>query len=128
MPPKLSPTQLDSKLEALRDHVHAHLVELASVSKRTLKAVFAKRKNYMDFFYTNSSTPMEGILQRLSSAMARKRWLCSCAIVTAAAIHILLRLESDVNQTAAAARESFIYADLVAVAAVEKPHCCKGCQ
>ena len=53
--------------------------------------------------------------------MERRRWLCSCAIVTAAAIHIPLRLESDVNQTAAAARESFIYADLVAVAAVEKP-------
>ena len=53
--------------------------------------------------------------------MERRRWLCSCAIVTAAAIHVPLRLESDVNQTAAAARESFIYADLVAVAAVEKP-------
>ena len=58
MPPKLSPTQLDSKLEALRDYVHAHLAELASVSKRTLKAVFAKQKNYMErnfyqFLYTN---------------------------------------------------------------------------
>ena len=58
MPPKLSPTQLDSKLEALRDYVHAHLVELASVSKRTLKAVFAKQRNYMErnfynFLYTN---------------------------------------------------------------------------
>ena len=44
MPPKLSPTQFDSK----RDYVHAHLAELASVSKRTLKAVFAKQKNYME--------------------------------------------------------------------------------
>ena len=64
MPPKLSPKQLDSKLEALRDFVHAHLAELASVSKRTLKAVFAKQRNYMqrnfhNFLYTNEKRVTE---------------------------------------------------------------------
>ena len=58
MSPKLSPTQLDNKLETLRDYVHAHFAELASVSKRTLKAVFAKQRNNMErifynFLYTN---------------------------------------------------------------------------
>ena len=45
MAPKLSPAQLDSKLKALRDYVRAHLADLASGGKRSLKAVFAKQGN-----------------------------------------------------------------------------------
>ena len=38
-------TQLDHKLEALRDYVSAHLDDLATVSSRSLKAVFARQRN-----------------------------------------------------------------------------------
>ena len=48
MPPKLSSTQLDSKLEALRDYVCAHLDDAASVSSRNLQAVFARQRNFME--------------------------------------------------------------------------------
>ena len=37
--------QLDNKLEALRDYVSAHLDDLATVSSRSLKAVFARQRN-----------------------------------------------------------------------------------
>ena len=37
--------QLDNKLEALRDYVSAHLDDLATVSSRSLKAVFAGQRN-----------------------------------------------------------------------------------
>ena len=37
--------QLDNKHEALRDYVSAHLDDLATVSSRSLKAVFARQRN-----------------------------------------------------------------------------------
>ena len=45
MPPKLTSMQLDNKLDALHDYVSAHLDDLASVSRRSLKAVFARQRN-----------------------------------------------------------------------------------
>ena len=45
MPPKLTSLQLDNKLDALHDYVSAHLDDLASVSSRSLKAVFARQRN-----------------------------------------------------------------------------------
>ena len=51
MAPKLSPTQLDSKLDSLRDDVRAHLTGLAARGKRSPKAVLAKQKNAAEMHF-----------------------------------------------------------------------------
>ena len=81
--------QLDNKLEALRDYVSAHLDDLATVSSRSLKAVFARQRNstersFYKFLWSSAKRFTEAQRSHGDATLAlapsreQRRWIHCC--------------------------------------------------